>query len=89
MTIKEKDLKNVLAILFKVDIDEINDDSSMDNVEKWDSLSHLKLVLALEDEFKISFTEEECPDLTKIKIQGKLSTLGSVEVKKSRRIRTW
>ena len=59
MTIKEKDLKNVLAILFKVDIDEINDDSSMDNVERWDSLSHLKLVLALEDEFKISFTEEE------------------------------
>lgn len=59
MTIKEKDLKNVLAILFKVDAEEINDDSSMDNVEKWDSLSHLKLVLALEDEFKISFTEEE------------------------------
>ena len=28
-------------------------------------------------------------DLTKIKIQGKLSTLGSVEVKKNRRIRTW
>ena len=59
MTIKEKDLKNVLAVLFKVDVDEINDNSSMDNVERWDSLSHLKLVLALEDECKISFTEEE------------------------------
>ena len=59
MTIKEKDLKNALAVLFKVDVDEINDNSSMDNVERWDSLSHLKLVLALEDEFKISFTEEE------------------------------
>ena len=31
----------------------------------------------------ISFTEEECPDLTKVKIQGKFSTLGSVEVKKT------
>ena len=31
----------------------------------------------------ISFTEEECPDLSKVKIQGKFSTLGSVEVKKA------
>ena len=31
----------------------------------------------------ISFTEKECPDLTKVKIQGKFSTLGSVEVNKA------
>ena len=31
----------------------------------------------------IPFTEADCPDLTKVKIQGKFSTLGSVEVNKS------
>lgn len=31
----------------------------------------------------IQFTEKECPDLTKVKIQGKFSTLGSVEVNKA------
>ena len=31
----------------------------MDIVEKWDSLNHLNLVLALEEAFDISFTEEQ------------------------------
>ena len=28
----------------------------------------------------LSFTEEECPDLTKIKVRGKLVSIGSIEV---------
>lgn len=80
MTIKEKDLKNVLAVLFKVDVDEINDNSSMDNVERWDSLSHLKLVLALEDEFKISFTEEESIEILSLGLIKEVMKEHGVEV---------
>ena len=52
-------LKQVLADVFKIDIQTINDETSVDNVEKWDSLNHLNLVLALEEAFDISFTEEQ------------------------------
>lgn len=58
-TIKEDVIKNVMAKLFGVDASAIDDDSSMDNVAAWDSLTHLKLVLALEEELGIAFTEEE------------------------------
>jgi acyl carrier protein len=38
---------------------EINEDSSADSIEQWDSLRHLNLVLALEEEFGISIPDEE------------------------------
>jgi acyl carrier protein len=59
MAVNENKLKQVLADVFKIDIQSINDDTSVDNVEKWDSLNHLNLVLALEEAFDISFTEEQ------------------------------
>lgn len=59
----EQKLKNVLANVFNVDASKINDDSSVDTVENWDSLNHLKLVLALEQEFDISFSEEQTVEI--------------------------
>lgn len=32
---------------------------SADDVEEWDSLSHMNLIVAIEKEFKISFTLDE------------------------------
>jgi acyl carrier protein len=59
MVVNMNKLKQVLADVFKIDIQTINDETSVDNVEKWDSLNHLNLVLALEEAFDISFTEEQ------------------------------
>lgn len=39
MKIKEKDLKKILANLFKMKISEINDNLSMNNCRKWDFLT--------------------------------------------------
>ena len=63
MTTMENKLKNVLADIFKIDAQSINEDTSVDNVEKWDSLTHLNLVLALEDAFNITFTEEQTVEI--------------------------
>lgn len=63
MKIEETRLKGIFAKLFHVDIADINEDSSMDTIEEWDSLKHLKLILALEDECDISFTEEESVEI--------------------------
>ena len=57
--LNEDKLKNVLADVFKIEAKTIGEDTSVDNVEKWDSLNHLNLVLALEEAFDISFTEEQ------------------------------
>jgi acyl carrier protein len=59
MTSNEIRLKQVLANVFGEDSESINDESSMDTIENWDSLRHLNLILALEEEFEVSFDEEE------------------------------
>lgn len=59
----EERLKNVIGVVFNVEASTINEETSVDTVESWDSLNHLKLILALEQEFDISFTEEETVEL--------------------------
>ena len=63
MKVDENRLKQVLTDVFKIDAQSINEDTSVDNVEKWDSLTHLNLVLALEDAFNITFTEEQTVEI--------------------------
>jgi acyl carrier protein len=55
----EDKLKEIIADTFDIDEDEINDDMNSDSVERWDSLNHLRLVTALEDEFDIKLTMED------------------------------
>lgn len=55
----EDNLKQVLADVFGIDPKTINEATSVDTVKAWDSLKHLNLVLALEEKFKVSLTEEE------------------------------
>ena len=63
MTATETKLRQVLADVFGVDASLIDDDASVDTIEKWDSLNHLKLVLALEDQFKVSLNEEQIVEM--------------------------
>ncbi len=63
--------KNVMSAVFEIPIDEIDDDSSPDNVGSWDSLKHMNLVVALEEEFDIEFIDDEIVEmmnLSQIKI---------------------
>ena len=59
MTKNESRLKQVLANVFDEESESINDESSMDTIENWDSLKHLNLILALEEEFEVSFDEDD------------------------------
>lgn len=52
-------LKKILSKVLEIDERDINDDSSPDNIENWDSFNGLMLVSELEDEFKIRFTIDE------------------------------
>ena len=55
----EDRIKQVLASVLNVDVDEITEDTSPDTLDVWDSLKQMDLVVALEDEFKMSFTQEQ------------------------------
>lgn len=59
----EAQLKQVLADVLGVNVSAINDEASVDTIEKWDSLNHLNLVLALEGQFKVSFSEEQIVEM--------------------------
>lgn len=56
--LKEKCFK-IISQLMNVPFEEINEHSSPENMKIWDSFHHINLILALEEEFKIKFTEEE------------------------------
>ena len=66
--IDDMKLKDVLSNVLGVSIEEINDDSSPDNLDKWDSLSHIKLVMAIESEFEVELSPEDSMDMLSVKL---------------------
>ena len=60
----EEKLKNIFSELFKIDKNTVNPNSSINNIERWSSLMHFKLIAMIEEEFKINFNEEEFIRLT-------------------------
>ena len=55
----ENRMKYILSVVFEIPANEIHDDSSPDTIHLWDSLKHMNLVIALEEEFDTEFIEDE------------------------------
>ena len=64
----ENRIKGVMSVVFEIKAETINDDSSPDNISNWDSLKHMMLIGALEDEFEIYFSNEEMMELLNFKL---------------------
>ena len=60
-------IKDVMAGVFGVDSELLNDDSSHDNVDGWDSIKHLDLIVSLEEEFDVTIPMEEVNNLVSYK----------------------
>lgn len=60
----EDRLKEIIADTFDIDEDEVNEETSNETVEQWDSLNHLRLVTAIEGEFGVSLTMDEINGMT-------------------------
>jgi len=65
--LKDKVLK-IVGRVMDVPAGRLDEQSSMDTLEKWDSLRHMNLVLALEEEFGVSFTDEEIVEMLSVEI---------------------
>lgn len=53
----------VMGTVFEMDVADIPENAAPKVVENWDSLKHMNLVLALEEEFQLRFSDEEVIDL--------------------------
>ncbi len=56
----------VVSQVLNVSLDRINEDFSPDHAEEWDSLKHMNLILALEQEFQVQFTEEQIVEMLNV-----------------------
>ena len=61
-------VKKIIASVFNLEVDSIKDDASPDNVLDWDSLNHMNLIVSLEEEFKIRFTDEEISEMLNLEL---------------------
>ena len=61
-------LKEVISAVFEIDINSITPSTSPEDVDNWDSMGHLNLVLALEEEFNISIPDEDVGNLLSVRL---------------------
>ena len=59
----ENRIKSIMSAVFEIPASEIDGDSSVDTIKSWDSLKHMNLIIALEEEFQITIPDEEVGNL--------------------------
>jgi len=57
----------IISKVFDVSLSEINDDSSPETIESWDSFNGLVLVDELENMFNVKFTISEITDVKNVR----------------------
>ena len=62
-----KKLYEIISKVFSVQISEINDESSPETIESWDSFNGLILVDELENNFNVKFSISEIIDVKSVK----------------------
>ena len=60
-------LKKIMNGLFGVKEEDVNDDMSTKNVEDWDSLRHMCLIVAIEEAYKVKFTAGDIVSMVSVK----------------------
>jgi len=59
-------LTEVFQMVFEDDEIEIDRDTTADDIDGWDSMSHMTLLMAIEEDFEIEFEEWEVTDLADV-----------------------
>jgi len=64
---KERLFRTVSQV-FGVPLAQISEHSSPETIASWDSLKHMNLVLALEEEFGVRFSDEEIMSMVSVEL---------------------
>lgn len=57
----------IVSQILNVPVKRIDEDSSPDTVESWDSLKHMNLILALEEKLSIAFSDDEVVEMQSVR----------------------
>ncbi len=68
METTQNKLHLLISKVFGVPVEKISDESSPDNIETWDSLSHLNLIVSIEAQFGIGLSPEEAMEMQSVKL---------------------
>ena len=60
------DLRDIFLDVLDLDAVALSDTTTADDIEEWDSLSHIRLVVTIERHFKIKFSNAEIEGLTQV-----------------------
>ena len=60
-------IKNIMSVVLEVEFDMISDSDDAKSIDNWDSINHMNLIVALEEEFNVLFDDEEIVELTSVK----------------------
>ena len=63
----EGKVARILSEVMGIPEDQIDEQSSPDTVENWDSVKHMYLILALEEQFEVHFTDEKIVEMLSVK----------------------
>ena len=61
-------MKGVMAVVFDVQAKDIDDNASPDSIGNWDSLRHMNLIVSLEEEFNITFDDDDIANMLNYKL---------------------
>jgi acyl carrier protein len=61
-------IKKVMAEVFAIDPELINDTTSPGTLSGWDSINQMKLIAALEDEFDIEIDDDEIEEMVNYRV---------------------
>ncbi len=62
----EDKIKEILSSILDVEKAELTMESSPENLHKWDSLNHMNIITALEEEYDVTFSEEDIIEMLSI-----------------------
>ena len=57
------EIKNIISSVLEIDKGVINDEFSPDQVDYWDSMNHMKIIVSLEREYGIIFEADQIPEM--------------------------
>ena len=62
----KNEVLNIVSQVMNVPVDQLNDNSSPQTISNWDSLKHMNLILALEENFNVAFSDYEIVEMLSV-----------------------
>ena len=73
-------MDQTIAQVLGIDSDLLSEESSPETIASWDSLTHLNLVLALENEFRVSLSADDVLEMRNVGLVGTVLRKHGVEL---------